>query len=484
MKRIIILCLICTLLLACVPTPEEEFVVNKVDNVVEQKLNATPISEAADPTEDTPQNVPEETAPTLQAQRFPEHWSDTAVINEWLTITYDADITQKADGLYPVFRTRRERFTQAEIGEMLGKLLPKPETIHAETSTKNEWAEEYRRWLEKVAQQQAWVDAGRPNDGVDREEIDLSAEAIEAQSDWYMDRIKEAPDSMETKSVSDYRSVPLYAKSVYSLEDGTSVVITALDDGFSFYCGCRGSGCVFNVDQLSWSRSYGDAWTKQWRNVTGSHEDAEASVLRVLERLDMQGYRVASAKEANLFDFYGEQHYYVSSGWEFTLQHDFGDYPIIDTGFYPAVTEDETDAVNEPIAHEYLTVFVDETGVRGMNFSCPKSVVGLENANVELLPFETIQLRIQNALSVWYGRGIDWYKEHGQSAQSEVYRIFLTTQTVRVKDSKDYYEMPCWIVLFDDDELTRRERDNPIVSHFALILNAVDGSIIDRNAGY
>lgn len=478
MKRLLVILFALALLSACVPTPEQEFVVNKGDNAAEQKLHATPISEAADPTEDAPQNVPEETAPTLQAQRFPAHWSDTAVINEWLSITYDADIIQKADGLYPVFRTRRERLTQDQIGAMLEKLLPKPKTVYTETSTKNDWAEEYRLWMEMIAQQQAWVDAGRPNDGVDREEIDLSPEAIAAQSEWYMERIREAPDAAEEHKISDYRSVTMYAVSTYSLEDGTPVAITATDDGFSFYCGCKGSGCVFSTDQLAWSRSYADAWTKEWKDVTCSREDAEASVLHMLERLDLQGYRITNAQEANLLDFYSERHHYVSSGWEFTLHHDFGGYPIIDTAFYPAVTEDETDAFNEPITHEYLTVFVDETGVRGMSFSCPKSVVGLENENVELLPFDTIQLRIQNALSAWYGRGIDWYKEHGQSAQSEVYRIYLTTQTVRVKDSKDYYEMPCWIVLFDDDELSRRERDNPIVSHFALILNAVDGSIV------
>ncbi len=394
MKRIAVLLLALILLLACVPTPEQEFVVNKGDGTVEQKLNETPIPAA----EAQPEQAPEETAPALQAQRFPEHWTDTAVINEWLTITYDADIVQKADGLYPVYRTRRERYTQAEIGAMLDQLLPKPKTASAETSTKAEWAEEYRLWMEKIAEQQAWVEAGKPDDGVDREDLDLSPEAIAERSEWYMARIKEAPDTAEAQPVSGYGSVAMYARSVYETEDGTPVVITATDDGFSFYRGCKGSGCVFDVDQLAWSRRYGDAWVSQWKDAACAREDAEANVQRTLETLGLQGYITAGAKEADLFDFYGDRHHYVTSGWVFSLQRDFGSYPIIDTGYYPAVTEDASEAVNEPIAHEYLKVFANEQGVLGMDYSCPKSVVGLENANVELLPFETVQTRVQNAL--------------------------------------------------------------------------------------
>ena len=43
MKRIIILCLSLALLLACVPTPEEEFVTNKSDGVLQDKIAAAPV---------------------------------------------------------------------------------------------------------------------------------------------------------------------------------------------------------------------------------------------------------------------------------------------------------------------------------------------------------------------------------------------------------------------------------------------------------
>ena len=44
MKRLIPFCLSLLLLAsaACLPTPTEEYVVSKADNVLEQKLNATP----------------------------------------------------------------------------------------------------------------------------------------------------------------------------------------------------------------------------------------------------------------------------------------------------------------------------------------------------------------------------------------------------------------------------------------------------------
>ena len=63
----------------------------------------------------------------------------------------------------------------------------------------------------------------------------------------------------------------------------------------------------------------------------------------------------------------------------------------------------------------------------------------------------------------------------------EVYRLLLTCYTVHIRNSEEYYEIPCWVVLFDDP-MTRGFRDDPTDTPQALLVNAVDGSII--HTGY
>ena len=105
MKRLIaVLLFLCVL--ACVPTPEEEFVVNKGDNVAEHSIKS-------DQQDD--------------AQHFPARWDeDTPLRCGTIVVSIHADIVQRADGVYPVYRTRQFPVTQAYAAGLLTKLLGTP----------------------------------------------------------------------------------------------------------------------------------------------------------------------------------------------------------------------------------------------------------------------------------------------------------------------------------------------------------------------
>ena len=200
--------------------------------------------------------------------------------------------------------------------------------------------------------------------------------------------------------------------------------------------------------------------------------------MKELARAGLDGFRAGAGQKTSLMDFFGDRHRYVESGWMFTLTRDFGGYPLLSMPF-TSVNLDygaAADAYNAPILSESLTVFVNENGIRALSFGNPKSVVGLVNGNVELLPFEEAKTRIKNALSVCFP--IAYYREHGEHVTLEIYRIVLATQTLRAKDSDEFYEMPCFVVYFDCNDLEKAERDNPIYSHSAIVINAVDGSTV------
>ncbi len=139
-----------------------------------------------------------------------------------------------------------------------------------------------------------------------------------------------------------------------------------------------------------------------------------------------------------------------------------------------------------PIQSEMLDVMVDETGVLSFTWYYPRETVDLVNENVELQPFETIAMRAENAITTMLNplgmrrHSLDWYEDRGNIPVT-VYRMILSTYTIRERNSDTYYEMPCWLIFYGEDDTDRHKMD---MGYACLILNAVDGSIVHPDMGY
>ena len=106
--------------------------------------------------------------------------------------------------------------------DLLNQLLPPPTARMPLVDTKADWQESYQEWLDDLMEQQAWVAAGKPRDGVDRDENLMSAEEIDRISKEYQRLIAEAPEAAETAPVSDFSGLKLNEGArVYELTDGT-----------------------------------------------------------------------------------------------------------------------------------------------------------------------------------------------------------------------------------------------------------------------
>ncbi|MDO4835891.1 MAG: DUF6034 family protein [Clostridia bacterium] len=119
MKRIIILCLICTLLLACVPTPEEDAVKQKNTNV----LIDTVIKE-----EQRDEQKPEqqgEAIPTPEPAKalMPERFQCDFVTNDGARIEGDVLIRILTDSVFPMLRVERRSLTDAERLTLAARFL-------------------------------------------------------------------------------------------------------------------------------------------------------------------------------------------------------------------------------------------------------------------------------------------------------------------------------------------------------------------------
>jgi len=506
MKRIlsiVIIVSIVLLLCACQPTPEQEFIVSKSDHLAEQKIEGAALTEDTVTTESDGQ-LPASDAPTEttaapnRVQTFPTRWDEEDIpIREYVTLRIHADVETKQDGIYPVFKTRTHTLTSEDVIAIASKLLDTPKEMqYLNARTKEEWGRELKEYLDAVAAWEAWVQAGKPNDGVDRDEAGFDPVEVEETTKWYAEQIQNAPDRIETQKVSDYSGYHINESVSYMLRDGGFACISAQNDrtwrNYMHISNlCKSQGYLYYAYQYEDDKKPGaDASMKRsaalWQEPTLTRADAEAIAYRELEKLGFSDFRIAYGEKAMLFDV-GETvaTVRVASGWGFRLNRDYGEYPLIDVKYEPCELlnygDDDAYAVNEPIGEEQITVFVDENGIQSFTYLCPKEIVGKANANVELLPFEEIQRIVKNTLSVCYP--VERYQGSADRQwELEVYRMVLTTYTLRVRDSDAFYETPCWVVLFDG--WFGQERDMQNMRMQSIVINAIDGTVVHDKQGY
>ena len=488
MKRIFpILC--CAALLACVPTPDVEYVVNKGDGTLEQKLAASPVPVvtafvAAE--EQTPEPYTAEAASTAAPlSPFPARWDEETILPSERTLAVHTEIETKIDGIYPVYRTRGVDMDVQTGVEIMTRLLPPPISVEENTTTKRGWTEQFKQYLAEVDEQRAYIAGGRT--ASDHDDTLWSDEEIDAQCQWYMEQIAAAPDANRREEVSDYAGLTMNSQNVYRLATGERVLTRLYGYSFSFVRGALAES-VYLYPEFLYEQSRDPLHAEEfkdypaWKPVTFDYNDAENVARETLDALGLYDFSIAEAEKVNLCDQRnGILGTAFAAGWSFQCRRTNNGYPLLpDTWEFDNIFqygEGDEWAVNKRIEDEIVSLFIDESGVRRFAWSNRKTVVGTENENVALLPFDEVQMRVRNA----FGAGIRHAAPDTDEPPIEVYRMALVTKTLRVKDSDDYYEMPCWCVCYD--VWNEERRDEPGRAPSCIFLNAVDGSVVHTVMG-
>ncbi len=482
MKKLILVILSLTLLLACVPTPETEFVVNKDDDTVEQKLNETP-----DP----------DSGSIAARQTFPDRWDEDPIVeNDRLIVRANTEIHVRTDGLYPVYRTRPTEITKEMVENVAIKFLDKPTASSEALLTKEDWGRALQQYLDRIAKSEEWAKAGKPDGWTDVEDLNETPEELEERTNWYMEQIRNAPASLSEQAVNDYSGLEIRKPQSFTLASGDVAWIFFNKTEYMIAKGCKTNPDIYSFaryqDDLRWKEgSY-----KLWIETDLSREQAESIALSELERLGYTGYAVSDASTATLL----ASERGVAGGWSLILKRSYGGYPQVAGNVYASRSlyygSGDEFFMNAEIQAERFILFVSEDGIQFLEYQGPKEIAGLVNANVELLPFDEIRVRIKNALSVCFPYD-KWATDptvDPRPAEAEIFYMYLSTFTIREKNSSDYYEMPCWIVNFDILSYTsnpnwtwddiREGRDKPGQHGEYLIINAVDGSVVHTGSGW
>lgn len=168
------------------------------------------------------------------------------------------------------------------------------------------------------------------------------------------------------------------------------------------------------------------------------------------------------------------------------------------------------DDYKSPIpTQETISIMMDDYGVNCFNWSRPMQVVEQESANVALMPFDDIRMRIAQQLEVqtlWSEEADSYEADDIVSRRLEVNKLKLSYLPIEKQNDLDsYYLMPVWNVCADmyykyrDDYPTGESNtyildDNNERNAWAgeiyhtrdgsmMTINAVDGSVIPRHSG-
>lgn len=473
--RVMVVMLVLVMALsACQPTPESEPVVNKGDRVLEEKISAT--APTQNPTE-VEGEAEATTAPVFQ-YTFPDRWEEVYDAGNELVLTFNADIIQKADGVYPVYRTKAGTVDAETVQTVLNTLLPAPVSMHETGMTKDDWKAEMEQYVKDMEEHQARLRLP-PEERGDGDDTEISQEEIDEKFKWYAEQMALAPETLNPVPTTEFSGLRERTGIVYELSNGEKAYVRY---GSNFWLISRSSSQTGTV-----LPSY-DRWEYEddgvvWKDVTITEEEALAQGQEVIDKLGFEGFALVEVYEAN---YAGDENWRrpTSSGYVMKYKRSFGGYPLV-TCVEPAQYFNYGDGdgfvANKYIYEEYVDAYVDESGVRHIEYSGAKEVMKQENASVELLDFETVQERIRKGLT---------YGLTGKFESAEVYKLVLTVNTQRVAGSDEYYEVPCWIVYYDANDYSYYKTEEEIQTvkervrspHFvmvdALYINAIDGTVV------
>ncbi|MCR5611868.1 MAG: DUF6034 family protein [Clostridiales bacterium] len=488
-----------TLLSACQPTPEDDFVVNKGDDTLEDKLKATPAPEASPDPDATPAPY---SAAGNGAQLFPEHWdAEPLEVKEGFTIGANADVVTKADGIYPVYRVKDAPFTREQLIPIIEKILGKKPVMRIGTElTKEYYIKELELFLKKVEEQQAWVDAGRPP-LPDHDETVLTDEEIDETVRDLMQKIADAPEDVSSEEVSNFTGLSMNFDDAcnYLLEDESMLYVSACPKFVIVYKGWSSSdeygGNVFTEYQYEEHRLWAERQNVDpnknfpsyslWEEPGFTLEEAEEMLYSELLRLGLEYYSIIDECKGTLLVEGDSGVCDGIGGWYFQLADNPGNYPY---SYYPKYSDnlrydkDDASVANARIDTETLSLFFSKNGLLRFQWNNPKEIVGVVNNNVRLLPMDEVWDRALKTITMCFPL-FKYQKEYpGRTFRLCVWRMTLTWYLIRIKNSDEYYAIPCWNVIFDGQNPKPRWEDERMGLSDGFLINAVDGSVIRQTS--
>ena len=475
---------------ACQPTPTEDAIVNKGEGLLEEKIDASPAKEQ-------PLEAPE----TLQIDAF---GTDT------FQVVVDANVIVPDATRYPVVEIEQRVFTTDWMRNLL-QIMSEGNPIYTyenETpQTKGQILGEITSLQDMLANPENYLPAGL-SDEVRSETIAEWQDSLDAWQEAY----QTAPDVFEERQIDllsgtfaslgkvtgavDLEKSRKAYLTIIGMPDGAggSVEFNNLDDGV---------GLPFHYDL--------DSDFTNMNDLTISKEEAVQLGLNYIEKLGETGFAPSlilagycdprGASTAQVEDYpqcykilftrsvEGVPTTYRDSQYDLFAENS----PSSDT----AGDESNTQAQYAPYCpQEYIEMVIRDSGVNYMYWKMPGKLTRVHNENVELKSFDEIIERFKN--QILYESAASPNADDAVIKKTLVIdRVELGMTQVREKDSVSSLMMvPTWTFfgktilkyaepqpggyLLDENN----EYTSEVPGYSYLIINAIDGSIVNPVLGY
>ena len=378
MKRIIIVLLSLVLLAACVPTPEEEFIVNKGDGVLTEKIAEKPVEA----------NVFEAPARV-----------DEVIETNDLTVELAAEVVLPEGDRFPVAEVVPKTYDAAWARKMLqgiadGKTL----LVRESEAGANMTREGILREVQAVQNSLESFDelyGSLP----EAEQAEMRAqlnEALEVWSAYY----REAPDSTDGLEAD-------LSDTAYKAFGRMSAEIDCTRPERAYHSPIEVSSTGL-VSFMNMDMTYGE--TEQRGPVTGplpgvalTETEAIEVAKTFLQKLGETGLEPVLVLDANgrrYGDDPRDEHAYAI--W---FTRPVGNMPGAMTqsqqDLYGVYSQNGGDrAYSEPCDQEYAYFLIRDSGVNWFDWAAPSTVTRIVNENVALVPFETILETFRKQIAV------------------------------------------------------------------------------------
>ena len=436
MKRLFLIFLSLVLLLACVPTPEEEFVVNKGDAAA---VHVDPDYLLQDTLADVP-----------------EQWTaEFSFRDGTVTVHIDAVVETPDVDRFPLVEVVPAPIDPQIVAGLLNRLIPNGSILIPNQSGQAYTVEDVDRWIEQVRLLLAHTDE-MSFASIDERDAYINTQNAELERLFEMRRTAEEGAAT---AVDNYALLKRYG----------AMQCRVLD--------ARGTECA----DLLWKPQAEETSDKRESVL---HIDALSAACRLADH-EIETVEEGRQLADELIDELGISDRYVcvsvmdGKNWIcFCYGVQYGGIAaspftetVIDVGSYRV-----------PWPNEMLQIRLNRNdGRASVSYVSPSKIVG-ELGNAALLPFSEIQEQFEKDMKASYA----WMDDGTVSAEIAVTRVSLGYYRVPMKDAPDRYALiPAWT--FEGSRTTSEKSDNGVdlfanendlKNNVLLSISGVDGSLL------
>ena len=438
------------LLAACQPTPAEEAVVNKGEGRLEAAIHSAPQSGHA-PESRAGEEAAQSLRDALGAPETVQRTVSGPVYGGTLHVEVDAAVHMPDVDQVPVLRVGRLHPSTEDKRRIAETLTGRTVFFEADPLGRDRWlnvADQYRDALDALAK--------RPY-GPDADYESLQAEYNDALRRvlTYYNEFQPGQQLPWTGTWSD-ALVSVYTESGQHIWIETETKDT----------------CSIQYDAT-------DA------NPTGNKAAISADAARTLieDALAVMGdshYEIVAVEPADqgLRDRFNSETGVDDGSFSVTLRPMYEGIPVYEWNTYygsDTAAQQAGLSFSHPVAKERIFADVHNGQLASLTWIDPLEVLGVENENVSLLPFEKVMEIFQKQVF------LNVYLDSGERTV-KVTDVFFSYRCVKMRDSDQYYLLPAWDFVGYDTLIAGK---GPVKWKDSILsVNAVDGSILNDLLGY